>query len=158
VRDGEAEESKEGQMRPKTIIYFERIIFGTLLLKVLQSYLSWDQDIAIAAAVYPNSAVAFNLIVQILTIVLFATLTLLVSRRHSKIAMWVSIVLFALNLVSGLALGITLWSQIGMQSPKTIDIIPLAVPIGQVVAVGLLFTPSARRWMRREDEKVREAA
>jgi uncharacterized membrane protein YagU involved in acid resistance len=118
VRDGEAEESKEGQMRPKTIIYFERIIFGTLLLKVLQSYLSWDQDIAIAAAVYPNSAVAFNLIVQILTIVLFATLTLLVSRRHSKIAMWVSIVLFALNLVSGLALGITLGPRSECSRPK----------------------------------------
>jgi hypothetical protein len=28
--------------------------------------------------------------------------------------------------------------------------------IGQGVAYGLLFTPSARRWMRREDEKNEE--
>jgi hypothetical protein len=141
-------------VRPKPIVYFEWINFGMVLLKVLQSYVSWDQDIAIAAAVYPNSAVAYNLIVQILTIALFATLTLLVSRRRSKIAMWVYIALFALNLVSGLAVvGIMLWSQIGMQSP-TIDIIPLAVvPIGLGVAVALLFTPSARRWMNRKDEK-----
>jgi hypothetical protein len=143
---------KRGHREAEDHCLFRADQFRGDLVKVLQSYLSWDQDIAIAAAVYPNSAVAFNLIVQILTIVLFATLTLLVSRRRSKIAMWVYIVLFALNLVSGLAVGITLWSQIGTQSPKTIDIIPLAVPIGLGVAVAMLFTPSARRWMRREDK------
>jgi hypothetical protein len=28
---------------PKTIVYFERIIFGTLLLGVLHAYLTWDR-------------------------------------------------------------------------------------------------------------------
>jgi hypothetical protein len=28
-------------------------------------------------------------------------------------------------------------------------------PVGQVVAFGLLFTPSARRWMNREDERAK---
>ena len=66
------------------------------------------------------------------------------SRRRSKIAMWILIALGALDL-SLTALGI-------IQAVS--DIIWAALEsIGQVVAYGLLFTPSARRWMRREDEK-----
>ena len=64
------------------------------------------------------------------------------SRRRSKIAMWILIALGALDL-SLTALGI-------IQAVS--DIIWAALEsIGQ--AYGLLFTPSARRWMRREDEK-----
>lgn len=82
-------------MRPKTIVYFEWIIFGTLLLGVSQSYLDWDRAMAIGPPVDPSLKAAFILSIGILTFVVIATLTLLVSRRRSKIAMWVFIALFA---------------------------------------------------------------
>ena len=138
-------------MRPKTIVYFERIIFGTILLGVLDGYLHWDRALARSSSLDHNSALAVNLIIQIFNFVLAATLTLLVSRRRSKIAMWVSIAWFALYLalfVSDIILGVQF---------KTDDIITLAVLVGQGVAYGLLFTPSARRWMNREDEKPKVA-
>jgi hypothetical protein len=79
---------KGGTVRPKTIVYFERIIFEVLLLGILDSYLSWDA-IVWAARSNPNTPVGFALAILIFSFVLNGTLTLLVSRRRSKIAMWV---------------------------------------------------------------------
>jgi len=145
-----------GTVRPKTIVYFEQIIFGVLLLGVFYNYLSWDQIIgeALAKDATLDRNTAFVIAIAAITFnyVLVGTLTLLVSRRRSKIAMWVLIALSALVL-SRFALGIV-QSQLLLVS----DIIPVLQCIGQVLAYGLLFTPSARRWMNREDEKEREAA
>ena len=145
-----------GTVRPKTIVYFEQIIFGVLLLGVLYNYLSWDQIIgeALAKDATLDRNTAFVIAIAAITFnyVLVGTLTLLVSRRRSKIAMWVLIALSALVL-SRFALDIV-QSQLLLVS----DIIPVLQCIGQVLAYGLLFTPSARRWMNREDEKEREAA
>jgi hypothetical protein len=133
-------------VRPKTIVYFEWIIFGTLLLSVLQVYLIWDRIYWFGNPPDRNLQAAIFLIFLIFMFALAATLTLLVSRRRSKIAMWVSIALAAYGIwsfVSGIIHGRLLGSEI----------IPALQWVGQVVAYGLLFTPSARRWMSREDEK-----
>jgi ABC-type multidrug transport system fused ATPase/permease subunit len=133
-----------GAVRPKTIVYFERIIFGVLLVGALQTYLTWDR-IAQSAAAYPGGTRPI-IIILIFIYVLFATLTLLVSRRRSKIAMWVLIALFALGLY-GVVESVTR-GQLGSDEMTT--------ALGQIVqgvALGLLFTPSARHWMNRKDEK-----
>ena len=75
-------------------------------------------------------------------------LTLLVSRRRNKSAMWVFIALFVLALL--------LFVPQILTGPRfRSEILGVVGFIGEGVAFGLLFTPSARRWMRREDEKVR---
>jgi uncharacterized protein YhhL (DUF1145 family) len=123
-------------VRPKTIVFFEWIVFGTILLDILQTYLDWDQIIAQVAMSHPNSsAVALTLTVTVFVLVLVATLTLLVARRRSKIAMWVSIALFAFGLFS-------VFVQSTTDKLLGSDIILAALEnIGQVVAYGLLFTP-----------------
>jgi hypothetical protein len=142
-------------VRPKTIVYFEWIIFGAILLNGLQVYLVWDQIIDQVLALFEtwndNSAAAFILAVVIFGCVLTGTLTLLVSRRRNKIAMWVSIALFAIGLSTWFARPPTADELLGSDT-----ILSALQIIGQGVAYGLLFTPSARRWMRREDEKLRE--
>jgi len=75
---------------------------------------------------------------------LFATLTLLVSRRRCKIAMWILIAWFVLNVTSAIIL---LTTNIIVYLGR----IWILQAVGQVVAHGL--PPSARRWMRRGDEK-----
>jgi hypothetical protein len=40
----------EWSVRPKTIVYFEWIMFGTLLLNVLQVYLGWDAIVQVATS------------------------------------------------------------------------------------------------------------
>jgi len=137
-------------VRPKSIVYFERIIFGILLLSALHNYLSWDQIIGQAlaedATLDRNSAVTIAITAMIFNYMLVATLTLLVSRRRSKIAMWVLIAL------SALVLSLTALGIIQARRLLASDLIWAVESIGQVVAYGLLFTPSARRWMRRDAE------
>jgi len=136
----------EVAMRPKTIVYFERIIFGTLLLSVLQVYLIWDRIYAFGNPPDRNLQAVIYLTFVVFMLALIGTLTLLVSRRRSKIAMWVSIMMAAYGIwlvVSGIIHGPLVGS----------NIIPALQCVGQVVAYSLLLTPSARRWMSREDEK-----
>jgi hypothetical protein len=133
-------------VRPKTIVYFEWIILGTLLLPVLQVYLSWDQIKAFGNPPDRNLQAVIYLGVVIFMSALVGMLTLLVSRRRSKIAMWVSIAMAAYGI----------W----LVAPEIIhglgsNINSALQCVGQVVAYGLLFTPSARRWMRREDERAK---
>ena len=128
-------------MRPKTIVFFEWIIFGALLVDLLRSYLHWDQVIArVIAENAPldhNTAVAITLTTMIFSFVLVGTLTLLVSRRRSKITMWV---LIALSVV---VLSLTVLAIIQARRLLASEIIWAALEsIAQVVACVLLFTPS----------------
>src|SRR6516164_8588448 len=124
-------------MRPKTIVYFERITFGTILLSALQ-------QLAIAQGVFATIEQGANWYILILIFfLLVATLTLLVSRRRSKIAMWILIAWFAINVMNAI---IVIESNIIVAE----GLIRVLLGIGQAVAFALLFTPSARRWMRRE--------
>jgi len=120
-------------MRPQTIVNFERIIFATLFLGLIQSYLGWSQATQMAS-------VGFILTVQVFTFCLIIGLTLLVSRRRSKVAMWVSIVLFA----CGIPLLLRIISQGILLGSGWITVLQ---SVGQVVAYGLLFSPSARSWL-----------
>jgi uncharacterized membrane protein len=131
-------------MRPKTIVYFEWIIFGTILLNVLHIYLRWD---ARAAAAHPDAMLNY-IIIAVFIFVLNVTLTLLVSRRRSRIAMWVLIAIFGLAAPSA----VVQWTR----EPLGSDIIKPVQLMGVLLAYVLLFTPSARRWMSRKDEKLRE--
>jgi uncharacterized membrane protein len=128
-------------VRPKTIVYFERIIFGTILLNVLHIYLRWDPQ---AATAHPDAMLNY-IIIAVFIFVLNATLTLLVSRRRSRIAMWVLIAIFGLTAPSA----VVQWTR----EPLGSDIIKPVQLMGVLLAYVLLFTPSARRWMNREDEK-----
>ena len=121
-------------MRPKTIVAFETIMFATLGLGLMRTWLDWDSLAQIASA-------GFALTVLIFTLGVIGGLTILVSRRRSKIAMWIMIGLSILGLpmffslaASGLLIG-SAWIS-ALQS------------IGQFIAYGLLFTPSARSWLR----------
>jgi len=131
-------------VRPKSIVWFERLIFSTLLLGAIQSYLSWDETVALESQANSNPA-AFTAFVQVGVFLIIGTLTLLISRRRSKVAMWVSIALFVL----GLPVFFTLLARglvIGL------GVITVAQTLGQVIAYGLLFTPSSRRWMRGDEQ------
>jgi hypothetical protein len=136
-------------MRPKTIVYFERIIFGSLLLGFLSISLNWNRIFAQAATPYHASLRLIQnaiLITIIFTFALFGTLALLVSRRRSKIAMWV-LVTWGLLSVSVTVVNIIRGQLLGS------NILTALQCFGDLVAFSLLFTPSARLWMSRKDEK-----
>ena len=131
-------------MRPGSIIGFERLNIATILLGIVQSWMSWD---AMVKATPPIMV----LIVQSFTVALLLGLTLLVSRRRSKVAMWIFIIFFVLGIpvmIAQIASGMfdgSFW-LIAVQT------------LVQAAALGLLFTPSARDWMNRrmDGEGLRE--
>lgn len=124
-------------MRPKEIVYFEWIIFATLILGVLQTYLGWDQMTAQLATT--GQGTGFVVVTDIFVFGLIITLTLLISRRKSQIAKWISIGLFVLGIP-----GLVLIISRGMLAGSAY--ITLVQTIAQLVAYGLLFTPVARNW------------
>jgi hypothetical protein len=127
-------------MRPTTIVYFERLVFATLALGILQSSLRWNNLTKMVGLDRVLLIQGLNLaIVALLTL-----LTLLISRRRSKIAMWISIAMFSIGLpmffvivAKGLLFGSGLIS----------GLISAIQVVAQVTAYSLLFTPSARSWM-----------
>jgi hypothetical protein len=124
-------------MRPQAIIWFERLNLGTLALGVVQSWLAWD------TLVKTGQSIAFILAVQIFSFGLVIALTLLVSRRRSKVAMWILVVFFVLGLPGMFMMlrgGLLLGSHV----------ISIMQTLAQFSALVLLFTGPARRWMNRE--------
>ena len=125
-------------MRPKTIVAFERIYLLTLLIGVFQAIIGWRQAIALASPgfVVTIQAVAFGLILA---------LVLWVSRGRSKVAKWIMVGLFVLGLPG---------TFVSFRSGMTLGwpILTLSQTIMQVVALGLLFTPSARAWLSRKSD------
>ena len=143
--------------RPKTIVYFERIMLATLLFGFVKLY----HFIAIYGKFYGSMSHAldllyFRVIYGVLTIGVFLVITLLVSRGRSKIAMWV---LFAAAVVSFLpfiqALNAEAKQEVGMAIGDTQALVVARVfffagilqGLAQVAACGLLITSSARRWI-----------
>lgn len=128
-------------MRPKQIVYFELIIFVTLALGLVQTYLGRDGLMSKLAAT--GHGVGYFITVDVCVFAVMIGLTLLISRRRSQIAKWISIGLFIL----GLPALFVIFSGGNLFGSASITVVQT---IGQFVAYGLLFTPPARRWMSKK--------
>jgi len=120
--------------RPTEIIWFERIIIATLAVGVFNSWLAWPELSAMAG---PEFAIS----TQLFTLAVILGLTLLISRRRSNVAKWISVAM----IVIGLPFAVIAEAR-GMV-PGSI-VIRIAQTLGQAIAYALLFTPSARRWFK----------
>ena len=129
--------------RPLHIIWFERIIFVTLALGMLNTFLDWPQLAAVGGP-------AFLFFVQGVILAIMVTLTLLISRRHSKIAKWAMVGLFILGLPMFI-------STVAAGQLRGVAIITAAQMLAQVVAYGLLFSSSSRRWFEGDTATAEEA-
>jgi len=124
--------------RPLEIVWFERLCIATLVLGVINSWLSWEQLVLFGASS------AFVILIQLSVAGIIMGLVLLVSRSRSNIAKWVFAVFFALGLL------ITISNEIGDDLPS-IGIIGYAQTTMQFIALVLLFRPASRRWLSKEN-------
>ena len=119
-------------MRPLSITSFERLSFAAIALGLVKAFILRNLAAAIGPLFYGT---------QLFSLVLFVALTLLVSRRRSKVAMWILIVLFVINLPFPFDTA----SMLIIKGPlRWLTVAQLLV---QAIGLGLLFTPSARLWM-----------
>ena len=123
-------------MRPTEVVWFERIIIGTLILGGVNTWIAWPQLVALRGP-------AFLVTVQLLTISVMLGLALLVSRRRSNIAKWISIALF----VGGLPIWVQQVSSGALHGSLIVSFIQV---VAQAGAYALLFTSASRRWFKRD--------
>lgn len=122
-------------MRPASVVLFERLFLSSLLLAFAQAAIGWDELMSRGSAEEIGAVLA-------LSVLTLAGLVLLVSRGRSASAKWVlTFLLFAglplllLSLVRGSVVG---WAPLAL--------VQAALQAG---SIALLFTPSAREWLRQ---------
>lgn len=131
-------------MRPKSIAVFEILSLGTVALGILQTYLNWDQLTKLAG-------VGFTLIVGGFTCAIMIVLILSVSRGRSRVVKWILIALFVLGLPGYFAM-------LSRDLFSSAEFVSCLQGIGQIVALGMLFAPSARVWLNHSKSPARADA
>ena len=122
-------------MRPRTILWFERISLAAVAIGVLNVLRATEIGLLLNGAGDAGAAtVLFGSVVVILALVYR------VSRWRSRFAKWVLIIFTLMVLLGYAPLLLT-----GMDSVA--KLVGLAVGAVQLGALALLFTPSARAWM-----------
>jgi hypothetical protein len=126
-------------MRPKAIIYFERILIGMLILGVGQLIIGWERAIQ-AASLISSFPTTYLIISGAFGVILRGALIYLVSRRRSKVAMWILVAAILLGVPAEIA---TMASGLLVGS----SVITASIKVGELAGLSLLFTPGARAWM-----------
>ena len=85
-----------------------------------------------------------------LGVVLTLALVFLVSRRRSRIAMWAMVLLYAVGLTAYLPI-------LGGGGEAAPTLVEIGLGLVQGAAIALLFTPSARAWLRADPAASSEA-
>lgn len=132
-------------MRPLAIVAFERLFLGTLVVGLIREYFDWDMIVGMTSSAGVTHPVALILGFQLLITVIIVGLVLLVSRRRSKIAMWLTILLTIGGFYSFVP---------SLQEASTASgILGIVQAVGQLAGLALLFTPTARQWMNQKVAK-----
>jgi len=125
-------------MRPRAVTNFERLFLASFALGLIQHIASWRAERAMTSLGTLVFALVFGNLV-VLAMVLFT------SRGRSQLAKWLIVIatiavlpFYVKNLLSGASLGFPVisWLQAAMQ----------------LTALGLLFTSSARSWLRSKPD------
>ena len=129
-------------MRPASIVNFERLYLGAILLGLVNFYLSWDESAAMLRAV-PGMPAGNGLLYAAVGISLFLQLLLLyfIARRASVVAKWVLIVWIGIGLV-GLVGNLGAGTTLGTLSTA----MTIVTTLLQLAAIWMLFRPDTKAW------------
>jgi hypothetical protein len=139
--------------RPQSIVWFDRFYLASLLLSIVNSALEWSRTESNLAqspgsemlpSWFMASIIGFSLAVSLL-------LWFLISRRASKVAKWINIVLFGFGLLTIPAIITT--ASTGATSPLSAAATLVAFLLS-ALAIWMLFRPDAKAWFagRGDDE------
>ena len=130
-------------MRPGTIIWFELLYLGSLVVGVVRLAFNWDEVVVASEETLTLGVLVFALAINL-------ALILFVSRRRSRIAVWLLVVLFLFGLSSYVPL---IWTPLVVE-----DVVDILLGLAQVLAIALLFSPSARAWLAAPNAPMPSAA
>ena len=131
-----------GSRLPSNVLYFERLMYLSIVLGILAIPLSWSR---LLQAARPIGGAFFIIIVDAFVLAVMVALVWLTARRAKNWARWTGLILLLLGLPGGLRVVL---SNLHTQ--------PLAGRIGlvqvalQIVALFLIFNGSSRDWFRKD--------
>jgi hypothetical protein len=127
-------------MRPRSVTAFEWLNLGSIAIGLVEIFRRWD---SLAPLVQRGGIAGLLLfgVTLLFSLGLVVVLTLLVSRRRSKVSMWV---LFGFLVLGTLGLILRPSRLISFTEH---DIVYLVQTVMQIAAMALLFTASGRRWI-----------
>lgn len=126
-------------MRPSSIVWFEAFFLASLPIAALNMVAGWDRMAAFLSPALAWLVFAGSLLLAVL-------LVLSVSRKASRLAKWLLAGLLAYGATVMLAAYMGLVEMVGLTWS---EVVVWAV---QGMATCLLFTPSARDWMKRRND------
>ena len=120
-------------MRPRTIAAFEWLYVGSLAIAFLRIVVA-SQQVGAGRLQFAAAVIFFALALNL-------TLVFFVSQRRSPIAKWLLVGLFLIGCGAYLPI-----LQRGIYAVSVL--IDIGLGLMQAVAIGLLFMPSARTWLK----------
>jgi hypothetical protein len=135
--------------RPNSIIWFERLYLGSMLLGLVNSALTWS-TVTERIATTPGAAMlgsGFLIGSVVFGIVINVLLWYFIARRGSNVARIIMTVLFAIGVIGF----ITMFFQ---PLPFSMKAVPIISFILQSIAVFLLWRPDAKPWFSPNKENL----
>ncbi|KQM64916.1 hypothetical protein ASE75_07530 [Sphingomonas sp. Leaf17] len=121
-------------MRPKSIVQGEYLYLASIVLLLVLAILGWDDAVAQSGATVAIGVNAFFIGLSLL-------LLILTTRRASRVALWLLVVLTTIN-----AGGYLLQVASGVLANGLFGILTTAQAILGIVACQLFFRTTAREW------------
>jgi hypothetical protein len=121
-------------MRPKSVKLGEQLYAGSILLTIVLAVIGWDE--AVATGGVALAAIVNVVVIGITILLLYAT-----TRRASRVALWLLVVLTAINIA-----GFLFQVAGGVVAPGLFGVLTTAQTVLGVIGIVLLFRPSARAW------------
>ena len=135
-------------MRPNSIVTFEKLYLGAMVIGVINGALNWNNAAAVLES-DPNLAAmgsGFLIISLIIGIGISLLLWYFVARKASTVAKWIVTIFFVLGLIS---------FPFSIASLPTLNLaITLVTYAMQGYAVYLLFRPDANAWFAGEIQEI----
>ena len=121
-------------MRPKSVRLGEQIYAISIVLTLVLAVVGWEQAVVQLGFATALGANLFQLGLQVL-------LLILATRKGSRVALWLLAAVTAMTLV-----GFLMQVSAGVVAPGLFGVLTTVQAVLSLVAVVLLFRPSARAW------------
>ena len=130
------------EKRPSNVVWFERLMYLSIALGVINTALNWDRLVAMAKRF---GGVVFIVFVDGFVFGILILLIWLVARKAKNWARWVELGLFVLGTPSDIRMVVHNLSD--RPAVGTFGLVQFAI---QVAALILIFTGNARDWFKRK--------
>ncbi|GAA3704435.1 hypothetical protein GCM10022268_12580 [Sphingomonas cynarae] len=121
-------------MRPNSVKLGEQLYAGSILLTIALAIIGWDEAVA-------TGGVVLAAVVNVVVIGITVLLLYLTTRRASRVALWLLVVLTAINIA-----GFLFQVAGGVVAPGLFGVLTTAQTLLGIVGIVLLFRPGARAW------------